>query len=67
MRVLIDEGITYERCYSGDIAVYLAGKRVGTIVKAGESGYQYVTTSGDKGEIFESRADVMKSLEGDDE
>jgi len=59
--------ITYDRCASGDTAVYLDGKRVGTIVRGnGERGFRYVPAGkrySDGGEMFKMLEECQRSLE----
>lgn len=63
--------ISYEYVKEDKVAVFLGdgfgkrGKRVGSIVKVAEKQWQYVTTGGERGEVFASLGLVKKSLEGD--
>lgn len=57
--------IRYDRCASGDIAVYLDNRRAGTIISF-EQGWTYVPaghTVKDRGEVLPTPEAVMRTLE----
>lgn len=59
--------LTYAPTASGDVAVYIEQRRVGTIRKIGK-GFAYFPGEyrrGTRGEILPSVADVLASLEGE--
>lgn len=67
MNAYCKTGITHAPCASGDTAVYLERRRVGTISKFGK-GYAFVPSGQrrkDRGEIYASVAAVLASLEGE--
>jgi hypothetical protein len=53
-----------KRTPSGEMAVYLEKRRIGTIERLPE-GYQYVTKSGMRGEVYPSSLECYKSLVGE--
>jgi len=62
----IDDSLAYAQCKSGDIAVYLGHRRIGTISRV-SVGYWAYYPAGSKshGEAFSSVSKVQHSLEAE--